>query len=122
MDAALQALGRELGLDLGRAVGAVGPHLLAGVARIQNVVELLAVVRRGVGGRPLADDLVRLVDADVVLVAEVALVVLLGPTRILVFLGVLGWLFLPILRRFASLDAIVLLAGVALLGRRHDGR
>src|SRR3990172_11536264 len=102
MDAALRALGRDLRLDLGRAVGAVGPHLPAGVARIQNVVELLAVVRRGVGGSPLADQLVRLVHADVVLVAVEAVAVLLGPARILVFLCVLGGVLLPILPRFAS--------------------
>src|SRR3989337_301889 len=122
MDAALQALGRELGLDLGRAVGAVGPHLLAGGARIQNVVELLAVVRRGVGGSPLADQLVRLVHADVVLVAVEALAVLLGPACVLVFLRIFGGFLLPILRRFASLDRLVLLLGVALLGRTNDGR
>src|SRR5947207_15565865 len=108
MDAALHAPGLELVLDLGRAVGAVGPHLAAGVVRIQNVVELLAVVRRGVGGSPLADDLVRLVDADVVLVAVEALTVLLGPARILVLLRVLGGFLLPILRRFAGLDSLVL--------------
>ena len=41
------------------------------VCLIKNVVKHLAVMRRGVGGSPLADDLVRLVDADVVLVAVV---------------------------------------------------
>ena len=108
MDAALQPLGRELGLDLGRAVGAVGPHLLAGVALVENVVELLAVVWRGVGGSPLADQLVRLVDADVVLVAVAALAVLLGPACSLVFLGVLGGFFLPLPRRLAGLDCLIL--------------
>src|SRR5215211_74716 len=108
MDAALQPLGCELGLDLGRAVGAVGPHLVAGVARIQNIVELLAVVRRGVSGSPLADDLVQLVHADVVLVAVEALTVLLGPARMLVFLGVFGGFLLPLLRRLAGLDRLVL--------------
>src|ERR1700674_4884098 len=122
MDAALQAPRLELLLDLGRAVGAVGPHLATGVVSIQNVVELLAVVRRGVGGSPLADDLVQLVHADVVLVAVEALATLLGPARILVLLGVLGRFLLPLLRRLSGLDAIVLVLRVALLGRRHDGR
>jgi len=42
---------------------ALSPHTcLPVLLACQNVVELLAVVRRGVGGHPLADDLVRLVD------------------------------------------------------------
>ena len=52
MDAALQTLGRKPRLDLRRAVGAVGPDLVAGVARIQNLLELLAVVGAGVGRSP----------------------------------------------------------------------
>jgi len=62
MDAALQALGRKPRLDLRRAVGAVGPDLLAGVGLIKELLELLAVVDAGVGRVPLTDDLVRLVD------------------------------------------------------------
>jgi len=73
MDAALQALGRKPRLDLRRAVGAVGPDLLAGVGLIKELLELLAVVDAGVGRVPLTDDLVRLIDADVVLIALVLL-------------------------------------------------
>jgi hypothetical protein len=39
---------------------------------------------------PFADQLVRLVHAEVVFVAEEARIVLLRPTRVLVLLGILG--------------------------------
>ena len=64
----------------------------------------------------------RLVHADVVLIAVEALAVLLGPPRILVFLGILGGRLLPILGRLAGLDLVVLVPAIALLGRRYDAR
>ena len=60
------------------------------------------------------------VDANVVLVAVEAVVVLLGPARILVFLGILGRLLLPALRRLAGLDRLILTPAVVLDGRGHD--
>src|ERR1035438_6720162 len=120
MDAALVALRLELGLDLGRAVGAVGPHLGSGVGLVQHIIELLAVVHARIRLRVPADELVHAVDANVVLVAVEALVALLGPARILVFLGILGRLVLPALRRLAGLDRLILAPAVALHGRGHD--
>src|SRR5262245_51891462 len=49
MDAALVALRLERLFALDRPVGAVGPHLVAGVGLVQHLIELLAVVHRGVG-------------------------------------------------------------------------
>src|SRR5438309_4102742 len=69
---------------------------------------------------PFADQLVRLVHAEVVLVAVEALVVLLRPARVLVLLSILGGLLLPSFRRLAGLDRRVLLLRVALLGHRHN--
>ena len=121
MDAALVALGLKLGFDLCRPVGAVGPHLAAGVGLIQYLIELLAVVNGGVGLGITADELVLTVDADVVLVAVEGLLVLLGPTRVFIFLRILGRFFLPPFGRLARLDRLVLLAAVVLLGRADNG-
>src|SRR5260221_5596132 len=52
---------------------------------------------------PFADQLVRLVHAEVVLVAVEALVVLLRPARVRVLLSILGGLLLPSFRRLAGL-------------------
>ncbi len=62
------------------------------------------------------------VGIDVVLIAKEAFAVLLGPARILVLLPVFRGLPRPILGRLARLDRFVLLARVALLGHRYDGR
>src|SRR5881227_2371417 len=70
--------------------------------------------------RPIADQLVRLVHADMVLVAVEALVVPLRPACVVVLMGILGRLLLPSLRRLAGLDRLVLLLRVALLGHRHN--
>src|SRR5438876_7060731 len=85
-----------------------------------HIVQLLTVVHGCVGRTPFADQLVRLVHAEVVLVAVEALVVLLRPARVLVLLGILGGLLLPSLRRLAGLNRLVLLLRVALLGHRHN--
>src|SRR5206468_4760755 len=105
-------------LDLERAVGAVRPDLLAGVGEVEHIVQLLTVVHGRVRRIPFADQLVRLVHAEVVLVAEEARIVLLRPARVLVLLGILGGLLLPSLGRLAGLDRLVLLLGVTLLGYR----
>jgi hypothetical protein len=60
VNAALQAPPPQLCLDLGRAVSTVGPNIFSRVVSVENIVEVLAVMRRGVGGGPLADELVRL--------------------------------------------------------------
>src|SRR5207302_8133567 len=100
--------------------GAVRPDLLAGVGEIEHIVQLLTVVHGRVRRIPFADQLVRLVHADMVLVAEEARIVLLRPARVLVLLGILGGLLLLFIRRLAGLDRLVLLLRVALLGHRHN--
>src|SRR5262245_39260348 len=74
MNPALVALLLELGFDLRRPVGTIGPHLIAGIGFVQNLIELLAIVDGSVGLGITANDLVVAVDADVVLVAIEALV------------------------------------------------
>src|SRR4030088_2823979 len=120
VDTALQALLLQARLGRQRSVSAVRPHLLAGVGEIEHVVQLLTVVHGRVGHIPFADQIVRLVHVDMVLVAVEALVILLRPARVLVLLGILGRPLLPSFRRLAGLDRLVLLLRVALLGHRHD--
>ena len=81
-------------LDLHRAVGAVCPDPLASVGEIEHIVQLLTVVHGRVRRIPFADQLVRFVHAEVVLVAEEARIALLRPARVLVLLGILGGLLL----------------------------
>ena len=45
-------------LDLGRAISAVGEHIIAGVARVQQPIQLLAVVHGRIGHRIMPDQLV----------------------------------------------------------------
>src|SRR5205807_8051328 len=78
---ALQAPRFQACLDLHRAVGAVRPDPLASVGEIEHIVQLLAVVHGCVRRIPFADQLVRLVHAEVVLVAVEARVILLCPAR-----------------------------------------
>src|SRR5947207_2558372 len=99
---ALQALRRQARLNLHRAVGAVRPDPIAGIGEIEHIVQLLTVVHGRVRRIPFADQLVRLVHAEVVLVAEEARIVLLRPARVLVLLVILGGLLLPSLRRLAG--------------------
>src|SRR5438067_5517122 len=107
-------------LNLHRAVGAVRPDPIAGIGEIEHIVQLLTVVHGRVRRIPFADQLVRLVHAEVVLVAEEARIVLLRPARVLVLLGILGGLLLPTARRLAGPDRLVLLLRVALPGHRHN--
>ena len=91
IDAAPVAFLLELGFALSRTVGAVSPHLVAGVGFVRDLIELLAVVDGGIRLRITANELVLAVDADVILVSVEALLVLLGPARVLV----LSRAFLP---------------------------
>lgn len=77
LDLVSEAVIFQPGVTSLRRVALVGIDSAARVARVEDVVKVLAVVRAG--GLDLADDLVLLVDVDRELVAEVALVVLLGP-------------------------------------------
>ena len=95
VNVALEAALRKLLLDLRRSVGAVGPDPGGRVALIENIVQRLAVMGRGRGDRPAPHQLVATVDANMVLVAVMAAVVLLGPTCVPVLLAQLCWLFLP---------------------------
>ena len=74
MDAAPVALFLELRFSFCRPVGAVGPHLVAGVGLVQDLIKLLAVVNRRVGFGIAPNDLVLVVDTDVVLVAVEAFI------------------------------------------------
>src|SRR5438128_7273800 len=96
------------------------PFAVTGIGEIEHIVQLLTVVHGRVRRIPFADQLVRLVHAEVVLVAEEARIVLLRPARVLVLLGILGGLLLPSLRRLAGPDRLVLLLRVALPGHRHN--
>src|SRR5262249_35339085 len=84
---ALQALRLQARLNLHRAVGAVRPDPIAGIGEIEHIVQLLTVVHGRVRRIPFADQLVRLVHAEVVLVAEEARIVLLRPAPSLSFLA-----------------------------------
>ena len=66
---------------LGR-IAPVGIDIPARIDRVEDLVEVLAVVHAGRVGHDLADELVPPVDVDRELVAEVALPVLLGPGRV----------------------------------------
>ena len=119
LDLIAEALLFEPGFTpLGR-VAPVGIDVPTRVARIEDVVEVLAVVRTRRVGLDPADDLVFLVDVDRKLVAEVALAVLLGPGRIDVLLAALGRL--PVGGHRTVLDQRLLASAVVLLGRRHQG-
>src|SRR6202162_5946578 len=115
VDAAPEAARLQLRLGLGRTVGAVGIDLLRRVGLVQEAIQLLAVVHAGITHLVASDELVLGIRVDVVLVAEKALVVLLGPARVFVFLPVLGGFLPPLGRRLAGLHRLIVL-GVALPG------
>src|SRR6266508_1984309 len=120
MNTALKAAGSKSPLDLGRAISAVGEHIIAGVARVQQPIQLLAVVHGRIGHRIMPDQLVLGVRVHMVLVAEEAAAMLLGPARIAVLLPHFGGLLLP--RRWCapSLQLSFLVATVPLRRHRHD--
>ena len=82
---------------------------------IQKFFEYLAVVHGGIRYRVLLHQFVGFVRVDVVLVAVVGFVVLLGPAGIHVLLPLL--VVGPVLGRRARLDPGVFFPGVALPGR-----
>src|SRR5580704_2134701 len=120
MNATAQAARPKLHLDLSRSIGAVGVDVRRRVGLVHKPIEFPTVVDARIGHAIPPDQLVPGIRIDVVLVAEKALAVLLGPTRILVFLSVLGRVLLPLLRSLAGLHGLILFAAVALLGYRHD--
>ena len=113
VNAALVAAFPQLLLARLGSVGGVRRDGAAAVLVVQDLIEHLAVV----GDRVAPDQLVLLVDIDVILIAVVALAVLLGPARVLVFLPLHVRLVVPGVRRLAFLDLLVLVARVAVL--RH---
>ena len=88
-NAALKSTFAKPRLDLRAAIGAVGSDIGGRVARIENVVELPAVVHARVADRIAAHQLVLAIDVHVVLVAEVRASVLLRPASFPVLLSLL---------------------------------
>src|SRR6267142_7197537 len=86
MNPTVVTTGPEFGLDLGRSISAVSEHIIAGVARVQQLIQLLAVVHGSIGHGIMPDQLVLGVRVHMVLVAEEAAAMLLGPARIAVLL------------------------------------
>src|SRR5215475_12165176 len=70
MNPTVVTTGPEFGLDLGRPISAVGEHIIAGVACVQQPFQLLAVVHGRIGHRIMPDQLVLGVCVHMVLVAE----------------------------------------------------
>src|SRR5690606_1528027 len=103
---------------LGR-VAPVGIDIPARVGGIEDVVEVLAVVRTCRVGLDSANDLVFLVDVDRELVAEVTLAVLLRPGRVDVLLAPLRRL--PDGGHRTLLDQRLLASAVVLLGGGYQG-
>jgi hypothetical protein len=91
---ALVTAGSEVGLDLGRPISAVGEHIIAGVALVKPI-QLLAVVHGRIAHGITPDQLVLGVRVHMVLVAEEAAAMLLGPARIAVLLPQGGLRFHP---------------------------
>src|SRR4249920_3046554 len=90
MNPTVVTTGPEFGLDLGRSISAVGEHIIAGVARIQQPIQFLAVVHGRIGHGIMPDQFVLGVRVHMVLVAEEAAAMLLGPARITVLLPHFG--------------------------------
>src|SRR5580765_1950336 len=78
MNPTVVSTGPEFGLDLGRPISAVGEHIIAGVALVQQPFQLLAVVYGRIGHGIMPDQLVLGVRVHMVLVAEEAAAMLLG--------------------------------------------
>src|SRR3954453_20135957 len=120
MNPTVVSTGPEFGLDLGRPISAVGEHIIAGVALVQQPIQLLAVVHGRIAHGIMPDQLVLGVRVHMVLVAEEAAAMLLGPARIAVLLPQLGGLLLPPCRCAASPQLVVLVTTVPLRRHRHD--
>src|SRR5499426_4333192 len=119
MNPAVVTAGPEFGLDLGRPISAVGKHIIAGVALVQQPIQLLAIVHGRIGHGIMPDQLVLGVRVHMVLVAEEAAAMLLGPARIAVLLPHFGGLLLPPRWCASSLQLGVLITTVPLRRRRH---
>ena len=102
----------EMRFVLGAVIGAIGQHGLVFV--IKQLLEHLAVMHAGGCGAGFEDELGLQVGFDVVLPAEVRFVVLLAPACFAVFLAAYGGVLVELCGALALLDALVLLAVVAL--------
>src|SRR3954464_2083629 len=120
MNPTVVTTGPEFGLDLGRSISAVGEHIIAGVARVHQPIQLLAVVHGRIGHGIMPDQLVLGVRVHMVLVAEEAAAMLLGPARIAVLLPHFGGLLLPPRWCAPSLQLGVLVTTVPLRRHQHD--
>jgi hypothetical protein len=58
MNPAVVTAGPEFGLGLGRPISAVGEHIIAGVALVQQPIQLLAIVHGRIGHGIMPDQLV----------------------------------------------------------------
>src|SRR3954470_13443476 len=120
MNPTVVTTGPEFGLDLGRSISAVGEHIIASVALVQQPIQFLAVVHGSIGHGIMPDQLVLGVCVHMVLVAEEAAAMLLGPARIAVLLPHFGGLLLPPRWGAASLQLGVLVTTVPLRRHQHD--
>src|SRR6478609_10811368 len=107
MNPTVLTTGPDFGLDLGRSISAVSEHIIAGVARIQQPIQFLAVVHGRIGHGIMPDQLVLGIRVHMVLVAEEAAAMLLGPARIAVLLPHFGGLLLPARRCVPSLLGVL---------------
>src|SRR2546430_12977173 len=112
MNTALKAAGSKSPLDLGRAISAVGEHIIAGVARVQQPIQLLAAVHGRIGHRIMPDQLVLGVRVHMDLGAGEAGAMLLGTARIAGLLPHFGGLLLPRRWWVRSLHLGVIVAAV----------
>ncbi len=110
----------QIRLYLRATIRRVRPHLRAGVARVQQLLEHLAIVHRRIRHLIGTDQLVPMINAEMVLVAVAALAMLLRPAGLRILLAALR--FRLLLRRLAALDARVLVPAVALPGHFHNRR
>lgn len=111
----------EFLLGLLATISAVGPHGACGIGRIEQIIELLAVMHRSVGHAIAPHQLMPPVDTHVIFVTKVGVPVLLCPAGVLVLLAVLSRLLLSFLRGFARLHRRIVIARVALARCRNDG-
>lgn len=100
-------------------VALVGIHIPAGVAIVQHLVKVRAVVLAGGARGDLADELVADVHADAQLVAVVALAVFLGVRGVQILLPAFGWA--PVAGHLALIEQRLLLLGEVLDGRGYQG-
>src|ERR1700678_3162172 len=109
-------------LGLGRPISGARGNTSRRIVFIQKPIEFLAVMHARVGDVILPDQLVPGIGIYVVLVSIEPLAVLLGPARILVFLPVFRWIFLPGPRRLAGLHILIFVTAITLLRNWNDRR